>query len=121
VPHPDSIQLPNAGVRPTGFWAVIVGQEVGIFYHWSDVARRTHNVSGNIQQKYPSFQEALQHYSECYYRNEVLAVPVPNGPFWPQDCTLARPHTPSTPSSSSSDGMWSQFEDLSVLLENSAI
>ncbi|KAH7917999.1 hypothetical protein BV22DRAFT_979709, partial [Leucogyrophana mollusca] len=82
APHPNSIQPPATGVRPTGYWVITVGQEVGVFYHWNDVAQRTNNVSGAIQQKYPSFQEALQNYAISYHRDEVRAVPAPNGPFW---------------------------------------
>ena len=34
VPPPHKIKLPSPGDHPEGFWVVIVGQEVGIFFHW---------------------------------------------------------------------------------------
>ncbi|KAG1894667.1 uncharacterized protein F5891DRAFT_917385, partial [Suillus fuscotomentosus] len=56
----------HAGLEPEGFWVVTVGQEVGIFYHWADVAERTNFVSGNVQKWYPSFQKALEVYMVQY-------------------------------------------------------
>ncbi|KAG1819865.1 uncharacterized protein BJ212DRAFT_1205016, partial [Suillus subaureus] len=54
------------GLKPEGFWAITVGQEVGIFYHWADVAECTNYVSGNVQKSYPSFWEALEVYTVKY-------------------------------------------------------
>jgi hypothetical protein len=34
VPKPSEIQPPRANEIPDGFWAIIVGQEVGVFYRW---------------------------------------------------------------------------------------
>ncbi|KAG1777850.1 hypothetical protein EV702DRAFT_968702, partial [Suillus placidus] len=96
VPAPIEIQAPRAGMDPEGFWVVTVGQEVGIFY-----------VCGNIQKSYPSFQKALEAYTTMYNEGRVRAVPIPGGPFWPS------PSPPSPTSSSTSDDLWSQVEDLS--------
>ncbi|KAG1831133.1 hypothetical protein EV424DRAFT_1374000 [Suillus variegatus] len=90
---------------PEGFWVVTVGQEVGIFYVWADVTVRTNYISGNIQKSYPSFQKALEAYTTMYNEGRVRAVPIPGGPFWPS--------LPSPTSSSTSDDLWSQVEDLS--------
>ncbi|KAG2040312.1 hypothetical protein BDR03DRAFT_844516, partial [Suillus americanus] len=62
-----------AGLTPEGFWVVTVGQEVGIFYSWADVAQRTNFVSGNIQKSYPSFQKAHEAYAAQYNAGRVQA------------------------------------------------
>ncbi|KAG2752143.1 hypothetical protein P692DRAFT_201688657, partial [Suillus brevipes Sb2] len=82
IPMPSEIHPPRAGETPEGFWVIIVGQEVGVFYLWSDVAERTHFVSGNIQKRYLSFQEALSAYTVKYDEGRVRAVPLPGGTFW---------------------------------------
>ncbi|KAH7918251.1 hypothetical protein BV22DRAFT_1024895, partial [Leucogyrophana mollusca] len=124
-PHPDSIKLPTMGERPSGFWVITVGQEVGIFYDWNDVGRRTNHVSGAIQKKYPTFQEALQHYRRSYELQELSAVPVPNGPFWPKNCAwvpvATSPEPMLSPSPTSSDEIWSQLDDLSLYMSQAPI
>ncbi|KAG1840304.1 hypothetical protein DFJ58DRAFT_654610 [Suillus subalutaceus] len=107
VPKPSDIAPPHAGLEPEGFWLITVGQEVGIFYHWADVAERTNFVSGNVQKRYPSFQKALEVYTVQYNEGRVRAVPTPGGPFW-------LPASPPSPSwSADSDDLWSQVDDLS--------
>ncbi|KAG1859025.1 hypothetical protein DFJ58DRAFT_726482 [Suillus subalutaceus] len=94
VPKPSDITPPHAGLEPEGFWLITVGQEVGIFYHWADVAERTNFVSGNVQKRYPLIPEGTR-------------VPTPGGPFW-------LPASPPSPSwSADSDDLWSQVDDLS--------
>ncbi|KAG1752814.1 hypothetical protein EDB19DRAFT_1627488 [Suillus lakei] len=110
VPAPIEIQAPCAGIDPEGFWVITVGQEVGIFYVWADVAVRTNYISTNIQKSYPSFQKALEAYTTMYNEGRVRAVPIPGGPFWPSP--------PSPTSSSTSDDLWSQVEDLSDTMSN---
>jgi hypothetical protein len=34
IPTPSEIHPPRAGETPEGFWVIIVGQEVGVFYRW---------------------------------------------------------------------------------------
>ncbi|KAG2030585.1 hypothetical protein BDR03DRAFT_844591, partial [Suillus americanus] len=82
IPMPSEIAPPHDGLKPEGFWVITVGQEVGIFYHWADVAERTNYVSGNVQKSYPSFQEALEVYTIKYNKGRIRAVPIPDGPFW---------------------------------------
>ncbi|KAG1805957.1 uncharacterized protein BJ212DRAFT_1283106, partial [Suillus subaureus] len=82
VPKPSDIIPPCADLEPEGFWVVTVGQEVGIFYHWADVAERTHFVSSNIQKRYPLFQKALEVYTTQYNEGRLQAIPTPGGPFW---------------------------------------
>ncbi|KAH7923678.1 hypothetical protein BV22DRAFT_1130496 [Leucogyrophana mollusca] len=141
-PHPDTIELPADGVRPTGFWVITVGQEVGIFYHWDDVAKRTNYISGAIQKKYPSFQEALQHYRTSYDLQLLSAVPVPNGPFSRRNrksspvrslpfsslssparspASVASPEPNRSSSSTDSDELWSQLDDLSLHMSQASI
>ncbi|KAG1796543.1 uncharacterized protein BJ212DRAFT_1225489, partial [Suillus subaureus] len=63
----------HTGLKPEGFWVIMVSQEVSIFYHWADVAECTHFVSGNVQKWYPSFQEALEVYTVQYHAGKVRA------------------------------------------------
>ncbi|KAG1789325.1 hypothetical protein EV424DRAFT_1355794 [Suillus variegatus] len=116
APTPDEIRPPQAGLKPEGFWVIIVGQEVGVFYCWADVAERTNFVSGSIQKRYPSFQQALHAYTVKYNERSVHAVPIPGGPFWPMNSPVspASPPPPASPTLSiDSDDLWSQVEDLS--------
>ncbi|KAG2337492.1 hypothetical protein BDR05DRAFT_850673, partial [Suillus weaverae] len=62
-----------AGLTPEGFWVITVGQEVGIFYHWADVAGWTNFISGNIHKSYPSFQKAHKVYTVHYNEGRVQA------------------------------------------------
>ncbi|KAG1799828.1 uncharacterized protein HD556DRAFT_1439482 [Suillus plorans] len=103
APTPDEIRPPQAGLKPEGFWVIIVGQEVDVFYCWADVAERTH------------FQ-ALHAYTVKYNEHSVHAVPIPGGPFWPMNSPVspASPPPPTSPTLSiDSDDLWSQVEDLS--------
>ncbi|KAG1790132.1 uncharacterized protein HD556DRAFT_1306520 [Suillus plorans] len=114
VLKPSDIRPPRADEVPEGFWAITVGQEVGVFYRWADVAERTNFVSGNVQKGYPSFQQALTAYAVKYDEGRVRAVPLPGGPFWPSP-PESSPNIPSpVDSSASSDShdLWSQLEDL---------
>ncbi|RDB24448.1 hypothetical protein Hypma_008436 [Hypsizygus marmoreus] len=81
APHPSQIQPPAPRAVIQGYYAITVGQEVGLFYTWPDVQARISGVSGNTQAKYDSFLEALQVYSDAYVTGHVIAQPVPNGPF----------------------------------------
>ncbi|KAG0699332.1 hypothetical protein DFH29DRAFT_766188, partial [Suillus ampliporus] len=62
-----------ADIKPEGYWVITVGQEVGVFYHWADVAERTNFISGNVQKSYPSFQQALEVYTVKYNEGRVRA------------------------------------------------
>ncbi|KAG1871384.1 hypothetical protein F4604DRAFT_1926118 [Suillus subluteus] len=106
IPKPSEILPPCVGLTPDGFWVITVGQEVGIFYHWADVAERTNFVSGNVQKRYPSFQQAHEVYTVKYNEGRVRAVPTPGGPFWHSNPSPASPAL-----SSDSDDLWSQVED----------
>lgn len=85
-------------------------------YLRADVAERTNFVSGSIQKRYPSFQQALHAYTVKYNERSVHAVPIPGGPFWPMNSPVspASPPPPASPTLSiDSDDLWSQVEDLS--------
>ncbi|KAG1834284.1 hypothetical protein DFJ58DRAFT_735855 [Suillus subalutaceus] len=106
VPIHSEIHPPRASETPEGFWVIIVGQEVGVFY-----------CCDNAQKRYPSFQEALSAYTVKYDEGRVRAVPLPGGAFWPSP-PESSPNPPSptlsVDSSVSSDSyeLWSQVEDL---------
>jgi len=89
---------------------VTVGQEVGLFYHWDDVAARIDNVSGNVHKKYKSFDQALQVYTRNYQLGRLRPTPVPGGPFWISRSPSSASPTLSSPSDSD---LWSELEDLS--------
>ncbi|KAI5988438.1 hypothetical protein EDD15DRAFT_2371488 [Pisolithus albus] len=113
IPHPSHILLPKSDTTVHGYYVVTVGQEVGIFYNWPDVAACTNNISGNTHKQCKSFSEALKVYTWMYNKGCVRAVPVPGGPFWPEaehsDSSTSRPL-----SSTSSTEMWSQLGELPV-------
>ncbi|KAG2108080.1 hypothetical protein DEU56DRAFT_917162 [Suillus clintonianus] len=115
IPIPSAIRPPRADQTPEGFWVITVGQEVGVFYRWADVAERTNFISGNIQKRYTSFQRALAAYTASYDEGRVRAVPLAGGPFWPSP-PESSPNPPSPTlsmgSSASEDSLWLQVEDL---------
>jgi len=110
IPHPSTIQAPDPGSMPEGYYIVTVGQEVGLFYHWDDVAAHINGVCGNIHKKYRNFVQTLQVYTRNYEQGKVYAVLVPNGPFWPS-ANLSSP-SESLASTSSDEELWGQLEDL---------
>ncbi|KAI5989485.1 hypothetical protein EDD15DRAFT_2151392, partial [Pisolithus albus] len=80
VPHPSDLPRPTS--TPEGFYLVIVGQEVGIFYTWKDAALRVLEISGAVYYKCRTFQRALANYTAAYNKGELRAIPKPGGPFW---------------------------------------
>ncbi|KAI6041992.1 hypothetical protein EDC04DRAFT_3109288 [Pisolithus marmoratus] len=77
-------------MMPEGFYLVIIGQEVGIFYTWKDAALQVLDISGVVHYKCKTFQQALADYTATHRKGELCAIPTPGGPFWP-----TVPHTPS--------------------------
>ncbi|KAI6134292.1 hypothetical protein EDD17DRAFT_1495176 [Pisolithus thermaeus] len=115
--HPDDIELPTTPVHE--FYVVIVGQEPGIFCNWNDAAERVLGVSKNIHFKCASFQEALQHYKDAYYSNEVKCVPNLGMHFLSQT-TLYASSSPSVPFEELTLDMeyWKNVDDLSEEMSN---
>ncbi|KAH7904825.1 hypothetical protein BJ138DRAFT_1018578, partial [Hygrophoropsis aurantiaca] len=112
IPAPSEIKPPAPGLTPAGYWVITVGQEVGIFFQWSDVADRTHNISGNIQSKHRNFTDALAVYTHNFNRRRLKAVPIYGGPYWrmrAQSPTIM----PSPTGASSDEELWDSLEDLS--------
>ncbi|SJK99645.1 uncharacterized protein ARMOST_02953 [Armillaria ostoyae] len=67
IPHLDTIvHPPYVDPPPKTWYAVTVGQDVGIFNDWLLVEELTNNVTGTCQKGYKSFHEALRRY--CGYR-----------------------------------------------------
>ncbi|KIO12238.1 hypothetical protein M404DRAFT_76040, partial [Pisolithus tinctorius Marx 270] len=85
--HPLDVPQPTS--PPEGFYLVIVGQEVGIFYTWKDAALWDLDISGAVHYKCKTFQQALVDYTAAYNKGELHVIPIPGGPFWP-----TAPHTP---------------------------
>ena len=88
------------------------------FIHRDDVAVRTTGISGAIQKKYRNFEDAIKVYTHNYNQRKLRAVPVPGGIFWPINNLPPINHPSpaiSSPaiSSSSSDALWDELEDLS--------
>ncbi|KAI6027988.1 hypothetical protein BKA83DRAFT_4123827 [Pisolithus microcarpus] len=113
IPHPSHILLPKSNTTVQGYYVIMVGQEVGIFYNWPDVTACTNNVSRNTHKQCKSFSEVLKVYMQMYNKGCVQAVPIPGGPFWPEaehsDSSTSHPQ-----SSSSSAELWSQLGKLPI-------
>ncbi|KAI6008417.1 hypothetical protein BKA83DRAFT_4506112 [Pisolithus microcarpus] len=113
IPHPSRILPPTSNTSVQGYYVITVGQEVGIFYNWPDVAARTNNISGNTHKQCKSFSKALKVYTRMYHKGCVRAVPVPGGPFWPEaeqsDSSTSRSSSPT-----SSTELWSQLGELPI-------
>ncbi|KAI5990607.1 hypothetical protein EDD15DRAFT_2170125, partial [Pisolithus albus] len=93
---------------PEGFYLVIVGQEVRIFYTWKDAALRVLEISGAVYYKCRTFQRALVDYMAAYNKGELRAIPTPGGPFWP-----TAPRTPSPALTEAEQSYWAEVDDLS--------
>ncbi|KAI5989543.1 hypothetical protein EDD15DRAFT_2370618 [Pisolithus albus] len=95
IPHPSDLLRPTS--MPEGFYLVIVGQEVGIFYMWKDAAL--------------TFQRALADYTAAYNKGELHVIPKPGRPFWP---TVL--HMPSPVLSEGEQSYWAEVDDLTDVL-----
>ncbi|KIK40551.1 hypothetical protein CY34DRAFT_87179 [Suillus luteus UH-Slu-Lm8-n1] len=118
IPHPSELLAPHPDEKPDAYWIITIGQEVGIFYHWVDVAKRTLGISGAIQVRKDTWADALGLYTRKYNEGAVQARPTVGGRFWPphvSQAAVSPPFLPSpTPSSTSSeDSIWTRVEDLS--------
>ncbi|KAI6018114.1 hypothetical protein BKA83DRAFT_89073, partial [Pisolithus microcarpus] len=71
IPHPSRISLPKSNTAVQGYYVITVGQEVGIFYNWADVAAHMNNISGNTHKQCKSFSEALKVYTRMYNKGCV--------------------------------------------------
>ncbi|KAI5986551.1 hypothetical protein EDC04DRAFT_2615050 [Pisolithus marmoratus] len=71
IPHPSCILLPKSNTAVQGYYVIMVGQEVGIFYTWPDVAVQMNNISGNTHKQCKSFSEALKLYMWMYNKGCV--------------------------------------------------
>ncbi|KIM58060.1 hypothetical protein SCLCIDRAFT_88281, partial [Scleroderma citrinum Foug A] len=80
IPHPLDLAHPTSPVE--GYYLVIVGQEISIYYTWKDTAMRVLNISGTIYYKCKTFQRALADYTAAYNKGELRAIPTPGGLFW---------------------------------------
>lgn len=109
IPHPSDLPKPTS--KPEGFYLVIIGQEVGIFYTWKDTALRVLEISGAVYYKCRSFQQALADYTVAYDKGELRPIPIPGGPFWPMAL-----RTPSPAPSEGEQSYWAQVDDLSEVL-----
>ncbi|KAG2140391.1 hypothetical protein BD769DRAFT_1662951 [Suillus cothurnatus] len=92
--------------------------EVGIFYHWVDVAERTQGISGAIQVRKETWADALHLYMRKYNEGAVEAWPTVGGCFWSPHVSQPAVTPPSLPSptlsaTSSEDSIWTHIEDLS--------
>ncbi|KAI5999605.1 hypothetical protein EDD15DRAFT_2124058, partial [Pisolithus albus] len=109
IPDPSDLAEPTS--KPEGFYLVIVGQEVGIFYSWKDTALRVLGISGAIYYKCKTFQQALADYTAAYDKGELRAIPSPGGPFWP-----AVLRTPSPALTEGEQSYWAEVDDLTDVL-----
>ncbi|KAI6104652.1 hypothetical protein EDD16DRAFT_1462819, partial [Pisolithus croceorrhizus] len=96
---------------PEGYYLVIVGQEVGIFYTWKDAALHILKISSAVYYKCRTFQQALADYMAAYNKGELHAIPTPSGPFWPTAL-----HTPLPVLSKGEQSYWAEVDDLMDVL-----
>ncbi|KAG1855300.1 hypothetical protein F4604DRAFT_1932362 [Suillus subluteus] len=117
IPHPSELLVPHPDEEPDAFWIIIIGQEVGIFYHWVDVAECTLGISGAVQVRKETWADALRLYTRKHNEGTVEARPTVGGHFWPPHVSQAAVSPPSLPSptlssTSSEDSIWTHVEDL---------
>ncbi|KAI6033543.1 hypothetical protein PISMIDRAFT_108403 [Pisolithus microcarpus 441] len=106
IPHPSDIQWPTT--KPEGFYLMIVGKEVSIFYTWKDTAAQVLEISGTVHYKCKTFQQALADSTAAYRKGELHAIPTPGGPFWP-----TAPCMPLPVLSEGKQSYWAEVDDLS--------
>ncbi|KAJ6616270.1 hypothetical protein B0H10DRAFT_1949297 [Mycena sp. CBHHK59/15] len=64
--HPSELQRPTPGQHVQGFYTVTAGHLVGIFFTWAIVQGLISGIPSNRQSRFPSFDAALQAYTEAY-------------------------------------------------------
>ncbi|KAI6137149.1 hypothetical protein F5141DRAFT_996178 [Pisolithus sp. B1] len=109
IPHPSDLAEPTS--KPEGFYLVIIGQEVSIFYTWKDAALWVLEISGAVYYKCKTFQQALANYTAAYNNGELHAIPTPGGPFWPTVLCM-----PSPTLSEGEQSYWAKADDLTDVL-----
>ncbi|KAK0449359.1 hypothetical protein EV421DRAFT_1900047 [Armillaria borealis] len=83
IPHPNTIvPPPYVDPSPKMWYAVTVGQDVGVFNDWLLVKKLTDNVTGVHQKGYKSFYEALRQYHEKFLVGAVICCPHIRGQFF---------------------------------------
>ncbi|PBK63582.1 hypothetical protein ARMSODRAFT_1023785 [Armillaria solidipes] len=66
---------------PKKWYAVTVGQDVGVFDDWLLVQELVDGVMGACQKGYKTFEQALARYSDKYFGSAVHRLPFP-GSRW---------------------------------------
>ncbi|KAI6120038.1 hypothetical protein EDD16DRAFT_1479455 [Pisolithus croceorrhizus] len=114
IPHP--LDLPGPTSMPEGYYLVIIGQEVSIFYMWKDTALHILEISGAVYYKCRTFHQALADYMAAYKKGELHAIPTPGGPFWPTALC-----TPSPVLSKGEQSYWAEVDDLIDVLSQAQL
>ncbi|PBK63578.1 hypothetical protein ARMSODRAFT_1023780 [Armillaria solidipes] len=85
IPHPDRLASPPDVYPPPKSWYVVtVGQEVGIFHSWLDVATRIRGVPGPVHKACRMYSEALAEYHHQFEDTTIQIVLVP-GSKWAKE------------------------------------
>ncbi|TDL14308.1 hypothetical protein BD410DRAFT_809837 [Rickenella mellea] len=94
-PFPPPFPVYYATPRNLGerWYAVYVGNRVGVFNDWADVADATSGISGNSQRRFGSQFEAIQSFRAAHAHGHVRFVPRLNYRGPPDDPSNMKPRT----------------------------
>ncbi|PBK59166.1 hypothetical protein ARMSODRAFT_899668 [Armillaria solidipes] len=78
IPHPNELREPSPVLPPVKKWYVVtVGQDVGIFSSWLDVAARIRGVPEPAHISRPTYAQAVAEYRQQFDTGKVQIVLVP--------------------------------------------
>ncbi|PBK66188.1 hypothetical protein ARMSODRAFT_977829 [Armillaria solidipes] len=77
IPHPSDIMpSPYINTPPKKWYAVTVGQHIGVFDDWLLVKELMDFIPGPRFHGYKTFCQALEHYQYLYHKGQVKCLPI---------------------------------------------
>ncbi|EIW77526.1 hypothetical protein CONPUDRAFT_156751 [Coniophora puteana RWD-64-598 SS2] len=112
IPHPDDLMEAQDNEHIQGYYVVFKGQQVGIFYLWSDADARVTGIRYGSQHGFPTFDAAKKQYRHHWNLGTLRAWPRAGGPFCPR-----RQSERESPSPIEGDEHWRGEDDIAHLLQ----
>ncbi|SJL06989.1 uncharacterized protein ARMOST_10331 [Armillaria ostoyae] len=82
IPRPEDLPRPPAVWPPhNNFYVITSGQEVGIFFTWTETAERVIGVPENVYEWKNNYYDAVDIYRQAYNKEQVHVTPLAGSRF----------------------------------------
>ncbi|KAK0495262.1 hypothetical protein EDD18DRAFT_1106492 [Armillaria luteobubalina] len=82
IPSPKDLPCPPTVWPPhNNFYVITCGQEVGIFFTWTETAERVIGVPGNVYEWKNNYYDAVNVYRQAYNKEQVHVTPLASSCF----------------------------------------